>query len=247
MYDNVMNQQREAIYQERRRILTESDLADHGRQLVEDAIDGILDRLFPQDAQPQPQAVSVSLKSVLWSGIEKHLEGVETSEELEAARPRLMEEVTGRIDAKLRELGADNASEMIRFLLLNVLDSAWKEHLLAMDELRRGIGLRAIGQKDPLLEYQFESYNLFQEMMERVRLSFAQYFFRVTVMTPGSESARTAGSRRESRDAVQPPPAGGPDDSPRTQPVRSAPKIGRNQPCPCGSGKKYKHCCGKNV
>ena len=247
VYDNVMNQQREAIYQERRRILTESDLADHGRQLVEDAVDSILDRLFPEGAEPQPQAVSVALKSVLWSGVEKHLGGVETPQELEEARLRLMEEVTGRIDGKLRELGTDNASEMIRFLLLNVLDSAWKEHLLAMDELRRGIGLRAIGQKDPLLEYQFESYNLFQEMMERIRLSFAQYFFRVTVMTPESEPAKTVGSRRETRDAVLPPPTGGPDDSPRSQPVRSAPKIGRNQPCPCGSGKKYKHCCGKNV
>ncbi len=79
---------------------------------------------------------------------------------------------------------------MIRFLLLNVLDSAWKEHLLAMDELRRGIGLRAIGQKDPLLEYQFESYNLFQDMMERVRLSFTQYFFRVTVMSRGTGEAQ---------------------------------------------------------
>ena len=214
---------------------------------MEDAVDSILDRLFPEGAEPQPQAVSVALKSVLWSGVEKHLEGVETPQELEEARLRLMEEVTGRIDGKLRELGADDASEMIRFLLLNVLDSAWKEHLLAMDELRRGIGLRAIGQKDPLLEYQFESYNLFQEMMERIRLTFAQYFFRVTVMTPESEPARTVGSRRETRDAVLPLPAGGPDDSPRSQPVRSAPKIGRNQPCPCGSGKKYKHCCGKNV
>jgi len=136
---------------------------------------------------------------------------------------------------------------MIRFLLLNVLDSAWKEHLLAMDELRRGIGLRAIGQKDPLLEYQFESYNLFQEMMERVRLSFTQYFFRVTVMTPGSGPVSPSASRRETRDTVLPLAAGEAGDSPRPQPVRSTPKVGRNQPCPCGSGKKYKHCCGKNA
>ncbi|HPK42240.1 MAG TPA: preprotein translocase subunit SecA [Synergistales bacterium] len=247
MYDNVMNQQREAIYQERRRILTEPDLADHGRQLVGDAVDGILDHFFPEGDEPQPQAVSVSLKSVLWTGIEKHLEGVDTPQGLEAARAVLMEEVARRIEGKIQELGAGGASEMIRFLLLNVLDSAWKEHLLAMDELRRGIGLRAIGQKDPLLEYQFESYNLFQEMMERVRLSFAQYFFRVTVMTPGSEPVSPLASRRETRDTVLPLTAGEAGDSPRPQPVRSTPKVGRNQPCPCGSGKKYKHCCGKNA
>ncbi|HOR54427.1 MAG TPA: SEC-C metal-binding domain-containing protein, partial [Synergistales bacterium] len=98
-----------------------------------------------------------------------------------------------------------------------------------------------------LLEYQFESYNLFQEMMERVRLSFTQYFFRVTVATPGSAPARSTASRRESRDAVAPLTAGEPGDAPRPQPVRSTPKVGRNQPCPCGSGKKYKHCCGKNA
>jgi len=247
MYDNVMNQQREAIYQERRRILTEPDLADHGRQLVGDAVDGILDHFFPEGGEPQPQAVSVSLKSVLWPGIEKHLEGVDTPQGLEAARAVLMEEVARRIEGKIQELGAGDASEMIRFLLLNVLDSAWKEHLLAMDELRRGIGLRAIGQKDPLLEYQFESYNLFQEMMERVRLSFAQYFFRVTVMTPGSGPVSPSASRRETRDTVLPLAAGEAGDSPRPQPVRSTPKVGRNQPCPCGSGKKYKHCCGKNA
>ncbi len=247
MYDNVMNQQREAIYQERRKILSEPDLSEHGRQLVEDALESIIERFFPEGEEPQPQAVAVSLKGVFWPGLERHLEGVQTPEDLEVSRAAIMEEVSRRIDQKLEEMGAINATEMIRFLLLNVLDSAWKEHLLAMDELRRGIGLRAIGQKDPLLEYQFESYNLFQEMMERVRLSFAQYFFRVTVMSEGSAPARHQDALKETRDIALPVPAVQGTGSARPQPVRSGGKIGRNKPCPCGSGRKYKHCCGKNV
>ena len=247
MYDNVMNQQREAIYQERRKILSEPDLAGHGRQLVEDALESIIERFFPEGEEPQPQAVAVSLKGVFWPGIERHLEGVQTPEDLEVSRAAIMEEVSRRLVQKLEEMGALNASEMIRFLLLNVLDSAWKEHLLAMDELRRGIGLRAIGQKDPLLEYQFESYNLFQEMMERVRLSFAQYFFRVSVMSEGSAPARHRDALKETRDIALPVPDGQGTGPARPQPVRSGGKIGRNAPCPCGSGRKYKHCCGKNV
>ncbi|GAB6280625.1 MAG: preprotein translocase subunit SecA [Thermovirga sp.] len=249
MYDNVMNQQREAIYIERRKILTETDLSEHAHQIVEDALDGILERFFPEGKEPQPQAVFVPLKGVFWPGLEDYLAGVESPSDLEEARGRISEEITLKMNEKLSELGAATASDMIRFLLLNVLDSAWKEHLLAMDELRRGIGLRAIGQKDPLLEYQFESYNLFQEMMDRIRLSFTEYFFRVAVMSTPSGRGDHQGSRRESRDVAIPfsPVSSGIQPQQGPPPARSVKKTGRNEPCPCGSGKKYKHCCGRNV
>jgi len=112
-----------------------------------------------------------------------------------------------------------------------------------------GIGLRAIGQKDPLLEYQFESYNLFQEMMDRVRLSFTEYFFRVTVVSDPSSGGDRRSSGRESRDHILPvrAPSSGIQPQQGPQPSRSVRKTGRNEPCPCGSGKKYKHCCGKNA
>jgi preprotein translocase subunit SecA len=159
-----------------------------------------------------------------------------------------MADLDERFGEKFRELGDENSTGMIRFLLLSVLDSAWKEHLLSMDELRRGIGLRAIGQKDPLLEYQFESYNLFQGMMERVRISFSDYFFKVTVMT-GETSGKIPASRgRESRENLLPlPGSSAPNIQVGKPPARSVRKTGRNEPCPCGSGKKYKHCCGRNI
>ncbi|HDQ93121.1 MAG TPA: preprotein translocase subunit SecA [Synergistetes bacterium] len=248
MYDNVMNQQREAIYTERRRILSEPDLTSHGRQLIEDALDSILESFFPEEGESQPQAVEVQLKGVFWPGIERHLAGVEGPEDLEAARDMIMADLDERIGEKVRELGDESSTGMIRFLLLSVLDSAWKEHLLSMDELRRGIGLRAIGQKDPLLEYQFESYNLFQGMMERVRVLFSDYFFKVTVMTEGPTGRVPASRSRESRENVLSLPGSTPPNLQAGKPpARSVKKTGRNEPCPCGSGKKYKHCCGRNI
>ena len=139
----------------------------------------------------------------------------------------------------------------MRFIVLHTLDTSWKDHLLAMDELRRGIGLRAIGQKDPLLEYQFESYNLFQSMMGRVRESISELAFRVTVVSEETRRSFDRQSLRESRDFAMPilsrevPGAG--VGTEKHQPIRKGPKVGRNDPCPCGSGNKYKHCCGKNA
>jgi len=256
MYDNVMNQQREAVYIERRKILAGEDVPGYMEQVVSDAADGILDKYFPEGGEPQPQAVSVQLKAVFWPGIESALSAVETPEDLEEARERVKEEVRERFSRKVSELGPVMSTDLSRFVILHVLDGAWKEHLLAMDELRRGIGLRAIGQKDPLLEYQFESYNLFQEMLDRVRLAIVEYFFRVTVVTEESGKGRPGDGLRESSDSILPgtmaaggKPVGrpGPPEGASREPVRKGKKVGRNDPCPCGSGKKYKHCCGRNI
>ncbi len=110
-----------------------------------------------------------------------------------------------------------------------------------MDELRRGIGLRAIGQKDPLIEYQFESYNLFTEMMERVKEAFTEQIFRVRLM---SESRRERKMTMEKQEFQM--SGANVSDSPR-EPVKKAAKVGRNDPCPCGSGKKYKYCHGRGL
>ncbi len=255
MYDNVMNQQREAVYEERRKILTEADVLEYARQIVDDAVSGILEGCFPEEGEPQVEAARVAIKSTFRPGDEKVLEGVETPEDVETATESFRTMLRERLDEKFASMGTETANAMARFVILHVLDSAWKEHLLAMDELRRGIGLRAIGQKDPLLEYQFESYNLFQEMMSRVRRTIAEYLFRVSVV---DETAKTDRSRRleNSRESASLDSilkvSGGTRSRPTTsdqgkpQPVRKGKKIGRNEPCPCGSGKKYKHCCGKN-
>jgi preprotein translocase subunit SecA len=255
MYDNVMNQQREAVYEERRKILTEPDVLDYARQIVDDAASGILEGCFPEGDEPQIETAMIAIKSTFRPGDEKVLEDVETPEDVEVAGESLKKTLRTRLDEKFDGMGKETANALARFVILHVLDSAWKEHLLAMDELRRGIGLRAIGQKDPLLEYQFESYNLFQEMMNRVRRTVAEYLFRVSVVEERSKADKTRQvehshesplldslQKKAAPDSVQAGQGTG-----KPQPVRKGKKIGRNDPCPCGSGKKYKHCCGKNT
>lgn len=245
-YDNVMNRQREAVYTERQQILSDGSIVDHVWEVIDGVVEDILEKYFPEEGESDPGRAQARLKAIFGPGLEGHLEGVDNPRDMLGRKDGLKEEIRGRFLRKVETLGEEEGGTLLRFLILHTLDNGWKDHLLAMDELRRGIGLRAIGQKDPLLEYQFESYNLFQGMMERVRESVAELAFRVRVV---SDTGRgSAAERRESREFVlpfggsaeQPAPRG---EGPR-QPVKKGPKVGRNDPCPCGSGKKYKHCCG---
>ena len=248
MYDNVMNQQREAVYAERNQVLLEGGILERAEEIIADAIASVLEKSFPEQGEAQPRAAALKLKTMVGPWAEQCLSGVETAAELVPVQETLKDESLERFRAKVAEMGPEMAEGLIRFLVLHVLDIQWKEHLLGMDELRRGIGLRAIGQKDPLLEYQFESYNLFHEMLERVREGVTEFLFRVSVATP-EEAPRervhrappgilSAGGLDEDR---RPDPRQG---GPRT-PVQSGARVGPNAPCPCGSGRKYKQCCGK--
>ncbi len=251
MYDNVMNQQREAIYTERHRVLELEDMGEHAWNLVEDGVQGVFDQALNEEEEIDTHGVSVRLQSLFWPGIEKPLQGVDTPEALEEARGKVLEELRERYEARRKSVEPSMASSLARFVVLHVLDSRWKEHLLAMDDLRRGIGLRAIGQKDPLLEYQFESYNLFQGMLAKIREGVAELIFRVAVVT--EEAQATPRALRESRSIPSPFAQGSEEEHQalgqggKPRPVRKATKVGRNEPCPCGSGRKYKHCCGRNT
>src|SRR5690606_2403012 len=165
--------------------------------------------------------------------------------------------------AREAELGAPLMRELERFIVLQVVDQHWKEHLHNMDVLRQGIGLRGYGQRNPLQEYAFEGFNLFEEMKANIRLNVAKLLFRVQVQT--GEALDRGRQRRAARPAAVsysapaaapvaaaaaaargpgpvPPQTGGP-----TTPIRVEDKVGRNDPCPCGSGKKYKHCHGRSA
>ena len=259
-YDNVMNRQREAIYRERAEILDDEDIIGRTLGVLEDTAQAQMDKIFADKSAEEPdvKSVSVRLNALFWPGIARHLDGVQAEVELEEARPKIIEEIRARFNQKTQELGEVLSEQIYRYIFLEVLDKNWKEHLLAMDELRRGIGLRAIGQKDPLVEYQFESFNLFQEMLDQVREGITEFALRVSVVTKEPEREERSKKWRESRDPFDIPAATGgsySDDmenpgalatAQKTQPVVNDIKIGRNDPCPCGSGKKYKQCCGKN-
>ncbi len=155
----------------------------------------------------------------------------------------LVPELERSYKAREEELGALLLRELERFIVLQVVDQHWKEQLHNMDVLRQGIGLRGYGQRNPLQEYAFEGFNLFEEMKSNIRLNVAKLLFRVQVQ------AEQPLERRQQQLNIQyttdQPQAGVGAGGGPTQPIRSEQKVGRNDPCPCGSGKKYKHCHGK--
>ena len=247
-YDNVMNQQREAVYAERSDILTtpEDDMPQYGWDVVHGVVNGILDQYFPEGGECEGERAAARLRALFGKGAEGRIAGVDTRLDMEGMRQEILDGVKSRYDAKIAAMNADSgiegvnvAGNIVRHILLNTLDSAWRQHLLGMDELRLGIGLRAIGQKDPLIEYQFESYNLFTDMMERVKDTFTEQIFRIRVMT---ERART-----ERKMSLERPEFMTNNTPAQREPARKLPKVGRNDPCPCGSGKKYKYCHGRGL
>lgn len=256
-YDNVMNQQREAVYKERSEILDDTDILGRTLGVIEDTAQTQLEKLFQnQEADGADiESVAIKLNALFWPGISKHVEKIETQEDVAPVTEALLSEIRECFAQKVTELGEEMAEKLYRYIFLQVLDTSWKEHLLSMDELRRGIGLRAIGQKDPLLEYQFESFNLFQEMLVQIREGITEFAFRVSIVTQEQDDRKKRWV--ESRDAFDMPAPqaltyddgaenpGARMTAQKTQPLVNERKTGRNEPCPCGSGKKHKQCCGK--
>jgi len=252
-FDNVMNQQREAVYAERSDILNDEHIIDHTWEIIDGVISELGDTYFPEGGEADPEGACARVRSLFGAGRESFLKGIDHRDDVLEPLSEFKEHVKNGFYKKVTDMESDTADDLFRFIVLHTLDHNWKDHLLAMDELRRGIGLRAIGQKDPLLEYQFESYNLFQDMMGRVRTAVTELSMRVSVVsdTPVPENEGRGGKTVESRHIDLPFMKKGEKGEIQSreqkhQPVRKGPKIGRNDPCPCGSGKKYKHCCGKN-
>ncbi len=255
-YDDVMNKQREAVYRLRRRILEGIEGRDYIMRVIGEIIEQLMAQFCPEEADPEDWirssleteygryfGVAVADLAVDWATVNRA--------ELEE---RLLEGATGRYQARVDQFGEEEFSRLERFILLDTVDRQWKDHLLALDHLREGIGLRAYGQRDPLVEYKRESFELFESMWERIEDQVVMFLYhaepvsempvhrrraRTTLSHP--EAAALAASHAQQEQAAN-TPVGGP-----TKPTtvrRTQPKVGRNDPCPCGSGKKYKHCCG---
>ncbi len=234
-YDDVMNQQREVIYSQRRRVLMGEDLEESLQEMLSSVVDEVLERFTAEGKYPEEW----DLDGLVSHGEQLFIrEGMLSPEELrqldsrEEIREELMDEALAHWQAREEELGSESMRELERFILLRVVDTKWMDHLDAMDQLRTGIGLRAYGQKDPLVEYKFEAYNMFQEMIQAIQEDVVRYLYRVRLVPQGQEPRVKHVNENRGEDGNR-------------EPVRTGPKIGRNDPCPCGSGKKYKRCCGK--
>jgi preprotein translocase subunit SecA len=248
-YDDVMNKQREVIYQHRRAVLSGENLTDDLRDMMAGLVESSLNVYCPAEQYPEEWDMKGLVEMMQGQfGLDitqgKH-DGGDSLRDV--GRDALLEDLKTQVheayERKEKELG----SELMRFLektfMLQVIDHHWKDHLLGMDHLRDGIGLRGYGQKDPLIEYKREGYDLFAGMMERIKSDTLDRLFRVQAV------------RNEGELAAPPPPVMSRPQPKLTlnrgeEPVtvqtvhRSDDKVGRNDPCPCGSGKKYKKCHG---
>ena len=266
-YDDVMNKQRTEVYSMRRELL-EGDTLEGGEttreyvlRVARDILDYSIDEHCPEKEDPMDWELSELTTDVLgYFDIDVHAEGVAMDElGIDELREELWRRVEGKYTAKEETHGPEVMRALERHLLLSVVDHAWKEHLLALDHLKEGIGLRGYGQRDPLQEYKKESFELFQAMKERIEDTVIRNVFRVEPMT--QEQMAEQRRLRERRAAAANLARSGPPKATPTAPRRAAQapqgppptvqrtgdKVGRNDPCPCGSGKKYKKCCGASV
>ena len=282
-YDDVMNKQREAVYGLRHQLL---EGVDQKELILEDYVSGILSDLMEQYAPVKVHPEDWDLKALKDAvftrfGVDILEEGMkpETLNRQELG-DAVFEVLKNRYDAKEKLIGPDAMRYHERMIMLSVLDSQWKDHLLSMDHLKEGIGLRGYGQHDPLVEYKRESFEMFEAMMQRFQEETVRYLYLMQILerpegdlggrppegvpqdgmpagSPGGNGHRPprnvttsvdeieeAFQRRKKRELEQARMAGSGDHQQVQQIVRNAAKVGRNDPCPCGSGKKHKKCCG---
>ncbi len=286
-YDDVMNKQREAVYGLRRRLLEGTDQKD---LILEDYVSAILGELLEQYCPAKAHAADWDIKGLKDAvftrfGVDFLAEGVKADtlnrQELGDA---IFEKLKERYDAKEKLIGLDAMRHHERMIMLSVIDQQWKDHLLSMDHLKEGIGLRGYGQHDPLVEYKKESFDMFEAMMQRFQEDTVRYLYLMQILErppdaggpppsapsgqgpePGvpaqhggdgngrrpprmvstsADELEEAFMRRKRRELEQARMAGAGDAPQVQQVVRGQEKVGRNDPCPCGSGKKYKKCHG---
>ncbi|HHY05791.1 MAG TPA: preprotein translocase subunit SecA [Clostridia bacterium] len=231
-YDNVMNQQRAVIYKQRRSVLMGEDIKENILEMVSCVVERTINAFTGGSIYPEEW----DLKNMLKQARQIFLpQGDLSADELakmheEEVRDLFLEKALASYEAREKELGAEKMRELERLVTLRVVDEKWMGHLDAMDQLRQGIGLRAYGQRDPLVEYQYEAYDMFNMMVEEIQEDIVRYVYHVSVVERPQERQDLVENRYDEEEVKKEP--------------RRVKKIGRNDPCPCGSGKKYKKCCG---
>lgn len=233
-YDDVMNQQREVIYKQRRMVLEGQNIKESIIDMIEKLVERTIDAFAGEMRYPEEWDLVGLLQEAEKSFLPGHDIKAETLANLDAQEVRdlLKEKALEAYEAREEQIGEETLREIERLVLLKVVDSKWMDHLDAMDQLRQGIHLRAYGQRDPLIEYKFESYDMFNQMIEEIQSDTVRLVYRARVMEKPEERTDMVENKY--------------NDEQVKEPIKSN-KIGRNDPCPCGSGKKYKKCCGVNA
>jgi preprotein translocase subunit SecA len=251
-YDDVMNKQRVSIYTLRRSILDGREGKEYIINAADEIVEFLIETHMPADSHEPPEENELNAELFDFFGVDLKSAGVDLdSMRRDEVKERLTEAVNRRYEEKERGVGPEVMRLHEKYLLLQVIDQQWKDHLLMLDHLKEGIGLRGYGQRDPLIEYKKESFELFQEMMERIQDRVVKYLWKIDVVVEREASENAESERQRVQHSLPAPKA------PRQQPMyfsgsagpaapikRREEKVGRNDPCPCGSGKKYKKCHG---
>ncbi len=233
-YDDVMNKQREAIYALRRRTLEGSDIEGRAMETIDNfAKDAVGDFTDPK-VKPSEWDIDGLISLITETCPVKDLSSLKDLTSQQDIADSITTTIRKAYMARKEELGAESMTELTRFVMLKVMDDGWIDQLHGMDALREGIGLRAYGQKDPLIEYKVEAFGMFQEMMRNARKEIINLIFR---LQPIREEIEPVVHKIKSLTY------GAPENASSQAPVVTGEKTGRNDPCPCGSGKKYKKCC----
>jgi preprotein translocase subunit SecA len=245
-YDDVMNKQRESIYTLRRSILEGREGKEYILNAAADIVEFLVDTHVPEDAREHPNEAELNAELFDYFGVDLKSAGVDLSTmSSETVKQRLIEAVNKRYEEKEKAVGPEMMRLHEKYLLLQVIDQQWKDHLLNIDHLKEGIGLRGYGQRDPLVEYKKESFDLFQDMMERIQDRVVKYLWKMEVVLEQEQAEVPRVQRISPQKPKQQPMffSGSAGSEPQTVRRKEA-KVGRNDPCPCGSGKKYKKCHG---
>ncbi|MGI6425004.1 MAG: preprotein translocase subunit SecA [Tepidanaerobacteraceae bacterium] len=237
-YDDVMNTQREVMYSQRRSVLENDNLKDDVMEMITQVIDRLLDIYAGKEIHPEEwdlKGLSDYLADIFQISVNFDSDRLEEMSR-EDVKEALIKRAHEAYEKKEEELGGETLRDLERYIMLKTVDQKWMDHIDAMAQLREGIGLRAYGQRDPVIEYKFEGYEMFQDMVKSIQEDTLRYLFRVRVkVAPEERQQKTYNVSYSHNEDAKP------------QPIKKQRKIGRNDPCPCGSGKKYKKCCGKSI
>ncbi|MBN1521762.1 MAG: SEC-C domain-containing protein, partial [Candidatus Aureabacteria bacterium] len=248
-FDDVMNKQREIIYEIRNEALQSDNLKELVLAKINEYVSDSLESIYAQaDAESSPESIKIWFESRFPLAL--RLEDIQKQSSRESVEEFLMTILRNMYAIKEKFESPEKMREMERFITLTTIDRLWNEQLYNMDDLRSSIGLRSYGQRDPLVEYKAEGFYMFKNMISSLNEEIASGIFRITSLHSDSELVFDTSSQQNIHhdfSALQDEPAHAPVAAAanRGTPIKKDIRIGRNDPCPCGSGKKYKKCCGK--
>jgi preprotein translocase subunit SecA len=251
-YDDVLNEQRNYLYHERDAILSDDHLLDRVRSICHELADELVDSVF-SDKEESKKGAKIIAEMLTTFHLQVTLENLEAN--AQEFKQELKRQIDQEIDSKVALTGEKPFNDFLRFNYLRQIDLRWQDHLTALEDLRDAVSLRSYAQRNPLVEYKVEGFEIYTQMLQGIRTFMAQTLVRVQITRPEQSYQRKSAPAKmvETHRAQgvfsheQTPRKGQTGGDTNVTIKRQGPKVGRNDPCPCGSGKKYKHCCGKNV